>query len=389
MLLAVAVSAVLASAACDGDITGASGTVGSPAGARHGGLTPAAEPASAPPLTRTPAGTVRAVGDGPEGVVVDAHDDLVVVALRGRHLALVSPDAPISPAAPVPSDSSVPPGASASPGGAGSGAAVGGAMRLVAVPGTARHLQLAGPTGPVLVPGEDTDLLAEVELPSGRVTGTTRVGRQPHDAAEAEMAGGAPTGTVVVSDELGSAVSFVVNGRETARVPGPVQPGGVAAATVGAGQAGGGRVGVVDVRGNALFVYDAASTRLIARLPAGAGPTHAIDLGAGRVAVADTRGSAIEVFSLVGTPRLLARLALPGTPYGLAADPDGTSLWVTLTARNELVRLAVAPDGTMRQAGAARPTVRQPNSVAVDPVRNRVYVAGATADGTLETINRW
>jgi DNA-binding beta-propeller fold protein YncE len=364
-LLAAAASIILASAGC-GDVTGG-GTAGTPTAATHGGLSPAAEPASAPPLTRTPAGAVRAVGDGPEGVVVDAHDDLVVVALRGRRLALVSP----------------------SPGAVGSGTAATGAMRLVAVPGTARHLQLAGPTGPVLVPGEDTDLLAEIELPSGRVTGTTHVGRQPHDAAEVQTAGGTPTGTVVVSDELGSAVSFVVNGRETARLPGPVQPGGVAATQVSAGQAGAGRVGVVDVRGNALFVYDATSTRLIARLPAGAGPTHAVDLGAGRVAVADTRGSAIEVFSLVGTPRLLARLALPGTPYGLAADPGGTSLWVTLTARNELVRLAVGPSGTLRQVGAARPTVRQPNSVAVDPVRGRVYVAGATADGTLETIDRW
>ncbi|OHV43377.1 hypothetical protein BCD48_28815 [Pseudofrankia sp. BMG5.36] len=335
--VATGLTVLAACAGCGGTTTGTANTAGP-------GLPPAAEPAAAPPLTVRPAGTVRPVGNGPEGVLVDPRDGQVIVALRARRLALVGADGP-------------------------------GMVRTVAVPGTARHLQLAGAAGSVLVPGEDTDVLAEIDLPSGRVSGTTRVGRQPHDAADTGVAG-----RIVVADELGSAVSFVADGREIARLPGPVQPGGLASA-------GDGRVGVVDVRGNALYVYDARSMRQVARLPAGAGPTHAVQVGAGRVAVADTRGNAIEVFSLTGTPRRLARLPLPGAPYGLAASADGTSLWVTLTARNELVRLAVDADGTPRRDGPPYPTVRQANSVAVDETRNRAYVAGATSAGTLQTID--
>lgn len=55
--------------------------------------------------------------------------------------------------------------------------------RTVAVPGAARHLQLAAPGGPVLVAGEDTDVVAQVTLPDGEVASQTSVGRQPHDAA--------------------------------------------------------------------------------------------------------------------------------------------------------------------------------------------------------------
>ncbi|MGF7237231.1 MAG: YncE family protein, partial [Frankia sp.] len=202
-------------------------------------LPPAAEPAAAGPQRAIPTGSVRPVGAGPEGLVV-GRGGQVVVALRGRRLALVNPD----PRVPV---------------------------RTVAVLGTARHLQLATTSSGVLVPGEDTDTLAEIALPAGTVTRVTGVGRQPHDAAAT-----GPGGPYIVSDELGSAVSFVAGGRETARLSGPVQPGGVASA--GAGADGDGRAVVVGVRGNALFVYGTRPPRQIARLPAGAGPTHAVEV---------------------------------------------------------------------------------------------------------------
>jgi len=338
----VGVAAVLATvAALVAAGCGSSGGGGSAGASSVVRVSPAAEPAVAPPLTVTPAGVVRPVGDDPEGIVVDTRDELVVAAIRGRRLALL-----------------------------GSGGS--GAIRTVAVPGTARHLQLAGPGGPVLVPGEDTDTFAVVDLPSGRAGETVVLGRQPHDAVALG------SDRFAVADELGGAVSFVAGGRETARVRGPVQPGGITAA--------GGRVAAVDVRGNALFVYDGAG-RPLARLPAGAGPTHAVALTGDRVAVADTRGNAIEVFALSGTPRRLGRLSLAGTPYGMALAPDGTTLWVTLTARNQVVPVAIGSDGSARVAGAARPTVRQPNSVAVDGASTRLYVTGSTVDGVVEIID--
>ena len=77
------------------------------------------------------------------------------------------------------------------------------------------------------------------------------------------------------------------------------------------------------------------------------------------------------------------RTALPGTPYGIAYDPVRDRLWVTLTARNEVVGVALG--AAKPSVVATFPTVRQPNTVAVDPVTGRVFVASRT-DGTVEFV---
>ena len=77
--------------------------------------------------------------------------------------------------------------------------------------GAARHLSLAGPDGPVLVPLEGSNQLCELNLADGRITSTTTgVGRQPHDAAQ--TAGG----TIVVTNERGGGVLFVRAGMVVA-----------------------------------------------------------------------------------------------------------------------------------------------------------------------------
>ena len=72
----------------------------------------------------------------------------------------------------------------------------------------------------------------------------------------------------------------------------------------------------------------------------------------GRVYVADTCGSALFTLATAPHLRVLSRLVLPGTPYGLASDPSRRRLWVTETATN---------------------------TVAVDTGSGRVFVAGASA----------
>lgn len=298
-----------------------------------------------------PAGMlVTLPGGGPEGVVADPVTGVVAVALRQpARLALVD-------------------------------AKTARITKVVPVPGAARHLQLAGPGGPVLVPGEDTDVVSRVDLRTGEVGTTTKVGRQPHDAAATG------DGRVFVADELGGSAS-VVNGDGTngPRVPGPVQPGGVAVA--------GARVGVVDVRGAQLFVYDAAKAQSLARLPAGDGPTHAVPDGTGGpdnggIVVADTRGGALLFFRLGPAPAMERRVPLANSPYGLAFDATRRRLWVTLTATNQLVGfdLSGAAATPPTDPFVTLPTVRQPNSVAVDPASGRVFVAGAT-DATLQVID--
>jgi DNA-binding beta-propeller fold protein YncE len=74
---------------------------------------------------------------------------------------------------------------------------------------------------------------------------------------------------------------------------------------------------------------------------------------------------------------------LPGTPYGLAYDPLRDRLWVTLTAANQLVGFDTHADPPREIARI--PTVRQPNTVAVDGTTGALAVAGADA-GTLQLV---
>ncbi len=344
---ACALLALALLAACSSGDGG--GTAGS-AGPKERELPPAPEPAVAPVPSTAPVGTlVPLPGGGPEGVVADAVTGVVAVALREpSRLALVD-------------------------------ARTARVTKVVPVPGAARHLQVLAPGGPVLVPGEDTDVVARVDLRTGEVGTSTKVGRQPHDAA------GAADGRVYVADELGGSAS-VVNGDGSPgpRIPGPVQPGGVAVA--------GGRVGVVDVRGAQLFVYDAAKAQPLAQLPAGDGPTHAVPDGtggsdSGGVVVADTRGGALLFFRLGPEPRMERKVTLPGSPYGLAFDAARRRLWVTLTATNQLAGFDLSGSAAPpNEPFVTLPTVRQPNSVAVDPASGRVFVAGA-ADATLQVVD--
>ena len=106
---------------------------------------------------------------------------------------------------------------------------------------------------------------------------------------------------------------------------------------------------------------------------AGVGPTHVVGAG-GRLFVADTQGGALLVFATRPKLELVRRVFLPGGPYGLAVDPVRHRLWVTLTARNQVVALAANGHPVPRQRLA---TVRQPDRVAVDSTTGTVVIGGA------------
>jgi DNA-binding beta-propeller fold protein YncE len=301
-------------------------------------LPPAAEPDTSPLLEAKPAGRVVRVGNRPEGVVADPLTGLVAVGLRDPdELALVD----------------------------GSSGRV---RTRVPLPGAPRHLGLAAPGGPVLVPTEPGDALARVTLPAAEID-SVPVGAFPHDATAAG-------GRVFAADERGSTVS-VVDGGDVRRIRVAAQPGGVTA--VDRGRA----VAVVSVRERVLEVYDSETLELIGRAPAGAGPTHVVDGEGGLAYVIDTAGDGLLVFETRGELRILRRYPLLGAPYGAASDLRNGRLWVTLTARNELVELAT---GARPHRLASYPTVRQPNTVAVDPSSGRVFVTGKV-DGVLQLLD--
>lgn len=290
-------------------------------------------------MTAAPAGRVVPVGAGAEGVVADEATHRVAVGVRDPDVLALLDSTTGEVAARVP------------------------------LPGHLRHLQLAAPGGPVLVPDENSNRLLTVDLPSGRVAGSVPTGASPHDATRAA------NGRMFAANEFGRSVAVTEQGKVIHTFTDVTQPAGLAAA--------GNLVGLVDVRQNDLSVYDAGTLTRTARLPAGAGPTHVAVDRRGDFAVVDTRGSAIRLFDPVAPAHLLAELDLPGTPYGVAYDGKRDRLWVTLTAKNQLVGIDLS--GATPRVVTTIPTVRQPNTVAVDPETGTRYVTG-TADGVVEII---
>ena len=299
-------------------------------------LLPAPEPAVSPPLEEKPAGKVIGLRFGPEGVVADPETGLVAVGLRNPdELALVDGDS-------------------------------GKVVRKVTLQGYPRHLGLAGPGGPVLVPAELSDSLIQVSLPAGRVLRETPVGDFPHNVAAT------PGGRIFVASEAASTASVVENGEVIETIKTPLNPGGVAVTKSGL-------VGIVGVKGLALEVYEEDTLDSVDIIDAGEGPTHVVAGPDDRFYVADTRGDALLVYDTHPELELAARVPLPaGAPYGIALDPRRDDLWVTLTAENKLIRFAL--DGDTPRKVASYPTVRQPNSVAVNPASGRVFVAGRTGN---------
>lgn len=135
---------------------------------------------------------------------------------------------------------------------------------------------------------------------------------------------------------------------------------------------------VLDRLRTALFDIDLVDGKIGAGQRAGQGAGNATTDRYGRVLVTDTRGGALLAFT-TNPVMLKQRYPVPGTPYGIAYDPNRDLAWVTLTERNEVVGYHVAggePRETHRFA-----TVVQPNSVTVDPDSGRVFVASATGGG--------
>lgn len=321
------------------------GTGGSPApgqgsppqaapGPQEQALPPPAEPARSPKQTQQPAGRVVPVGPNPVGLAADAQTGLVVVALRDiGKLAFVDGE-------------------------------TGQAVKQVSLPGRLRHLQLQDPGGPVLAPVEGADLLLRVSLPEGEVITKVPVGNFPHDAAATA------SGAIAVANEFAGTMSVIEDEQVVTVFDRATTPSGVA--TVGA------LAGMVDARETSITFYDISTLQRIGEIPAGEGPTHVVSGGDGGFFVVDTRGGAILTFVVAPNPRMVAEIDLPGRPYGIAYDAGRDWLWVTLTAKNQLVGIDVG--GSEPEVVTRIPTIRQPNTVAVNSRTGRVFVASPVGD---------
>jgi DNA-binding beta-propeller fold protein YncE len=304
-------------------------------------LAAAPEPAVSPPAAADLPGTIWGQSGSPEGVAITA-SGMVGINVRNPDglvlFPLLRPDL----------------------------------ERTVSLTGSARHLTLGGPQGPFLVPQESDDRFVEVDPASGAVLASVQVGRQPHDAI---AVGG---GEFLVADELASTVHIVRGGTVTRVIPSPLQPGGMAVNAAGT------RVIVDGVRGRRLSEYTAEGN-LVGTVNCGAGPTHAVTGTGGLFWVVDTDGGAVLGFRLTATgPEQVATIPVGPKPYGVAYDSKRATLWVTLTGYDQLVGLHLR--GTRVMARTTYPTVRQPNTVAVDETTGRLVVTGSTAPGFLQVL---
>ena len=279
------------------------------------------------PERARPAGRVVRVGGGAEGIAVDPSRSVAAVA-TDEGLALV--DAP-----------------------------TGVIREVVKLPAAARHVSFS-PRDGFLVPLEEANRLAVVSADGDLELLDT--GTHPHDAA------GDADGRIFVGDEFAASLSVLEDGEPLRTVRVAEQPGGVAVT--------GDVVAVVSVRANVVETYDRRTLKRLSTQNVGYGPSHVVAGEDGRLYVADTRGGGISVFSTRPRLRFEQRIDLPGKPYGIAVDGD--TLWVTLTDRNELVRIE---DGRVVKR---IPTVATPYSVAVH--RGRPLVTGRDG-GQLQVVS--
>ncbi|RZL78425.1 MAG: hypothetical protein EOP32_21940 [Rhodococcus sp. (in: high G+C Gram-positive bacteria)] len=127
-------------------------------------------------------------------------------------------------------------------------------------------------------------------------------------------------------------------------------------------------VTAIDVHGSALGVA----------LRAGEGATQLTTDHYGRILVTDTTGDELLAYT---TDTLMLRQRFPAglAPYAVAYDDAADRAWVTLTETNEVVGFDLSSGVGVETA--RYPTVRQPNSVAVDTVNGDLLIGSATGDG--------
>lgn len=302
-------------------------------------LVPVAAPATAPLPTTAPAGEV--VGGGAvRALAVDPATRTLAVATDDRVL-LSGLEDPGAVAREVPLT------------GPAAALTVADGALLVAVPDAASSTEAVSLT--------EAASLIEIRLPEGTPRATTGLDGPVRAAVTVGDRTVVALGNSVAVREADGAVRTIGGFADAAQLV-PV----------------GDRVVVLDRARTSLTLLDPAVGEAGPALRVGDGATSAVGDRFGRILVLDTREG--ELLVVAGDPLLLRqRYPVPGSPYGLAYDPQRDLAWITLTARNEVVGLDVAGGEPVERHRF--PTVQQPDSVAVDPSSGHVFVGSASGAG--------
>jgi len=232
--------------------------------------------------------------------------------------------------------------------------------RAVELPGVVTHLSVAG--GSLLAPVASANQVVEINIVTGG-THMVPVSGGPTSATEFD-------GQLLVAVPGARGVAVLTGDRLARTITGAVSPDEVLAVATAAV--------LVDQSRSAVFDVDVAAGTIGAGQRAGDGATNAVADSYQRVLVVDTRAGELLAFS-AGPVLMRQRYPVPGAPFGLAYDTRRGLAWVTVTALNQVVGFDMAGGEPVEKY--RMPTVRQPNSVAVDPTSGRVIVASASGGG--------
>ncbi|HEY2696046.1 MAG TPA: hypothetical protein VGJ45_11295 [Pseudonocardiaceae bacterium] len=237
-----------------------------------------------------------------------------------------------------------------------------GTPRTIPLPGPVNDLSDANAGGPLLAPVTSANQVIEVAIPAG----TTTVVPVPDGPTSATMIGN----QLLVAQSAHKSLTLFNGTKPAKTITGDVSPQQVV--TIG------NKAVLLDRYRSAVFDVDPQGGTVGAGLRAGDGATNEVTDKYGDVLVTDTRAGELLLFS--ADPVLMRqRFPVPGSPYGIAYDPKRNLAWVTCTKLNEVVGYDVTGGEPVEKYRIS--TVRQPNSVAVDPETGRVIVASADGGG--------
>ncbi|MEV0355129.1 hypothetical protein AB0H71_03610 [Nocardia sp. NPDC050697] len=233
----------------------------------------------------------------------------------------------------------------------------------------ARTVTLPGAAA-ALVPGRPGEVLAAVPGAVVRVALGTGTATEVRVDGDVRSVAPGPDDTLVVGTGDGAVRTIGPDGAARATAGGLVSADALAVV--------GGQVTVLDRRQSMTAELDTGGDRLGLGLRAGDGATTLIADPLGRVLVTDTDHGELLVYT---TAPLVLRQRFPvgSSPYALAYDAMSDTVWVSCTQSNEVVGFDLGTGIPVEVD--RRPTVRQPDALAVDARTGDLFVASAAGDG--------
>jgi hypothetical protein len=299
-----------------------------------------AQPASSPPASQNPPGTVRPLGGRPQAAIFDGGTQRLAVLVPGP-----DPAAPASVS--VFGAAQAPPQVVGLPGPA------------TALTGDDRGTAYLAARGGYFVVDLATGSATRVQVADAGQTDFTAIARR----ADGKLMLGSADGAVYTVGAAAPGASAPVERRNKIFA----------------------RVDWLATQGNTTVVLDRGQTSVTTigadgkaeqALRAGEGATTLAADPLGRVLVADTRGGELLVY---GVEPLILRQAYPvrQAPYGLAGSRALT--WVSQTASNVVIGYDLSTGIPVERV--RYPTVQQPNSLAFDEASDTLFVVSGSGAG--------